>query len=243
MGKIKKAAYALIVLMVVQVGMDTTVFGKVSSSPVILEKIRQWRNTDFSSIVFQFGDPILFEKPVIEEDEVFIKFKDVTTELAAYSEYKIFGSWIRLEKEGSDLNILIGIPENFLRLNYYILENPYQLVIKFHKKTQPSLSSPEKKGDVVTVASALIVAKATIKKSLKTAGKLSVEKLLNFNFYQSNIREILSAFAIKHKINIVMTKEISGKVSVHLYQVTPDKAMDAITLAGGFRYRKHDDIY
>ncbi|MDL1963584.1 MAG: hypothetical protein LWW98_04440 [Deltaproteobacteria bacterium] len=112
---IKKVACALIVLMVVQVGMDTTVFGKVSSSPVIPEKTRQRRHP--------------------------------------------------------------------------------------------------------------------------------VKGLLNFNFYQSDIRKILSAFAIKHKINIVMAQGVSGKISVHLHQVTQDKALDAITLAGGFSYRKHDDVY
>jgi type II secretory pathway component GspD/PulD (secretin) len=240
---IKKAACALIVLMVVQVGMDTTVIGKVSSPTVILEKTRQWRHTDFSSIVFQFGGPILFEKPVIEEDEVFIKLKNVTTELASFREYKIFGSWVRLGKEGDDLNVRIGIPEDFLRLDHYILENPYRLAIKFYKKTKPSLSFPEKKGHDVTAAPAPIVAGATIKKSLKTAGQLPVEGLLNFNFYQSDIREILSAFAIKQEINIVMAQDVSGKVSVHLHQVTPDKALDAITLAGGFSYRKHDDVY
>lgn len=115
MGKIKKAACVLIVLMVVQVGMDTAVFGKVSSSPVIPEKTRQ--------------------------------------------------------------------------------------------------------------------------------GRHPVEELLNFNFYQSDIRKILSAFAIKHKINIVMAQDVSGKISVHLHQVTQDKALNAITLAGGFSYRKHDDVY
>ena len=112
---IKKIACALIVLMVVQLGMDTTVFGKVSSSPVIPEKTRQRRHP--------------------------------------------------------------------------------------------------------------------------------VEELLNFNFYQSDIRKILSAFAIKHKINIVMAQAVSGKVSVHLHQVTQDKALNAITMAGGFSYRKHDDVY
>ena len=120
---IKKAACALIVLMVVQVGMNTTVFGKVSSPPVIPEETRQRRHTDFS------------------------------------------------------------------------------------------------------------------------AGQLPVEELLDFNFYQSDIREILSAFAIKQEINIVMAQDVSGNVSVHLHQVTPDKALNAITLAGGFSYRKHDDVY
>jgi type IV pilus assembly protein PilQ len=40
-----------------------------------------------------------------------------------------------------------------------------------------------------------------------------------------------------------MAQEVSGKVSVHLHQVTPDKALDAITMAGGFSYRKQNDVY
>jgi len=66
---------------------------------------------------------------------------------------------------------------------------------------------------------------------------------MSLNFREIDIRELVSALAIKREINIVMSKEVSGKVSVHLYQVTLDEALEAITLAGGFSYKKYGDLY
>ena len=66
---------------------------------------------------------------------------------------------------------------------------------------------------------------------------------ITLNFPEVNIRSLLSALAIKQEINIVMAQEVSGKISVHLYQVTLDKALEAVTLAGGFRFRKLGDVY
>jgi hypothetical protein len=59
------------------------------------------------------------------------------------------------------------------------------------------------------------------------------ENLLTLNFYQSDIREILSALAMQQKTNIVTAHDVSGKVSLHLYQVPFDKALNAICQAGG----------
>jgi len=67
--------------------------------------------------------------------------------------------------------------------------------------------------------------------------------LMSLNFREIDIRELISALAIKHEINVAMSNEVSGKVSIHLYQVTFDEALAAITLAGGFTYQKHGDLY
>lgn len=67
--------------------------------------------------------------------------------------------------------------------------------------------------------------------------------LMSLNFREVDIRELISALAIKREINVAMSNEVSGKVSIHLYQVTFDEALDAITLAGGFTYQKHGDLY
>ncbi len=69
------------------------------------------------------------------------------------------------------------------------------------------------------------------------------ENLLTLNFVQTDIREILSALAIQQEKNIVMAKDVSGEVSVHLYQVPFDRALDLICQAGGFRFRKQGNIY
>jgi type IV pilus secretin PilQ/predicted competence protein len=69
------------------------------------------------------------------------------------------------------------------------------------------------------------------------------KKLLTLNFYQGDIREILSGLAMQQQINIVTSKDVSGKVSVHLYKVPFKRALDAICQAGGFSYHKQGNIY
>jgi type II secretory pathway component GspD/PulD (secretin) len=67
--------------------------------------------------------------------------------------------------------------------------------------------------------------------------------LINLSLVDTDIRDALSALAIDQEINIATATEVSGKISVHLYQVTLEKALHAITLAGGFSYHKHGDVY
>jgi type IV pilus secretin PilQ/predicted competence protein len=83
----------------------------------------------------------------------------------------------------------------------------------------------------------------SVEKSPEAVKQLSTNNLMTLNFYQVDVREALSAIAMKREINIVTATDVSGKISVHLYQVTLGQALDAITLAGGFSYNKHDDFY
>lgn len=84
---------------------------------------------------------------------------------------------------------------------------------------------------------------APIEKKQQVISQSPDNQLLTLNFYQVNIREILSAFAMQQKKNIVVAQDVSGEVSVHLYQVPFDKALTAICRAGGFRYHKLGDVY
>jgi type II secretory pathway component GspD/PulD (secretin) len=68
-------------------------------------------------------------------------------------------------------------------------------------------------------------------------------KKISLNLFNVDIRKALSALAMKQEINIATAKEVSGKISVHLYQVTLDEALEAITLAGGFHYIKSGELY
>ncbi len=67
--------------------------------------------------------------------------------------------------------------------------------------------------------------------------------LLSLNFREIDIRGLISALAMQREINVVMSKDVSGKVSVHLYKVTLEEALVAITLAGGFTYQKYGGLY
>ena len=82
-------------------------------------------------------------------------------------------------------------------------------------------------------------------KELETDNKVTLKdnQLISLNYLDVDIRKALSALAMEREINIATAKDVSGKISVHLYQVTLDEALEAITLAGGFSYHKHGDLY
>jgi len=71
----------------------------------------------------------------------------------------------------------------------------------------------------------------------------SGQDLLTMNFYKRDIREILSALALQQQVNIVMAKEVSGEVSVYLYRVSLERALNSICQAGGFSYNKQGNVY
>jgi len=81
----------------------------------------------------------------------------------------------------------------------------------------------------------------------KSQAKLSIEStsndLMSLNFFDVDIREILSALAIQREINIVAAREVSGEISLHLFDINLNQALEAICLAGGFTYYKRNDMY
>ncbi len=69
------------------------------------------------------------------------------------------------------------------------------------------------------------------------------EDLLSLNFINVDIKAALSAIAMEREINITTGQGVSGPVTVHLYNVSLEQALNAITLAGGFRYHHYRDLY
>ena len=67
--------------------------------------------------------------------------------------------------------------------------------------------------------------------------------LISINFIDVDIRSALSALAIEQEINIASSQEVGGNISVHLNKVTLDQALEAITMAGGFEYKKNKGLY
>ncbi len=67
--------------------------------------------------------------------------------------------------------------------------------------------------------------------------------LITVNFIDVDIREALSTISMGQEIDVALAKDVSGDISVHLYHVPLDKALDAITMAGGFDYQKRGNLY
>jgi type IV pilus secretin PilQ/predicted competence protein len=146
MGKSNhKAVCVLLAFLVVPVALGAGLSGEVfSASPIVLETIRGGRHPDYASIVFQFGGRALCEKPRVLGNEVLVKLKNVRTDIAPFRQYKSFDSWVMLEQAGNDLNVRVGLPENFMRLSHFLMENPDRLVINLYEKKRPSPPPPQK---------------------------------------------------------------------------------------------------
>ena len=65
----------------------------------------------------------------------------------------------------------------------------------------------------------------------------------SYNFQDIDIRQALSALAQDQEINLIMSPEVTGKITVHLHKLTLEEAIRGISMAGGFTFRKQDDSY
>jgi type IV pilus secretin PilQ/predicted competence protein len=113
---------------------------------------------------------------------------------------------------------------------------PGPMVGSHEKEAKPALDNPAESQKTIALPK-------TAQPSPKVVGQLTGDGLITLSFHQIDVRELLSALAMKRELNIVMAPDVSGKVSLHLYRVTPDEALDAITLAGGCSYTRHGTAY
>ncbi len=67
--------------------------------------------------------------------------------------------------------------------------------------------------------------------------------LITLNFIDVDVREILSSISLQQEVSIVPAQGVSGAISVHLYQVPLDKAMEYVSLAAGCVYQKRGEMY
>jgi len=66
---------------------------------------------------------------------------------------------------------------------------------------------------------------------------------MNINFFDMDVRDALWALALKHELNVVMAPDVSGKITVHLFGVTLEEALDALASAAKLSYGKHGRTY
>jgi len=114
-------------------------------------------------------------------------------------------------------------------------------------KVAEKTGSPAAKPKPPPAAAPKQIGKAERPESLEpgaeAAAKPPPEELLTLNFYQTDIRELLSALAMQRELNIVLSQEVTGNVSVQLHKMTLIQALDAISLAGDVNYSKSGGVY
>ncbi len=69
------------------------------------------------------------------------------------------------------------------------------------------------------------------------------DDLMSLNFFDVDIREVLSALAMQREINVVAAPEVTGEISLHLFDVTFSQALEAVCSAGGFAYYQKNGMY
>ena len=69
------------------------------------------------------------------------------------------------------------------------------------------------------------------------------DDLMSLNFFDVDIREVLSALAMQREINVVAAPEVTGEISLHLFDVTFSQALEAVCSAGGFTYYQKNGMY
>jgi type II secretory pathway component GspD/PulD (secretin) len=71
----------------------------------------------------------------------------------------------------------------------------------------------------------------------------TTDDMMSLNFFDVDIREVLSALALQREINVVAAPEVSGNISLHLFDVTLNQALEAVCSAGGFAFYKKNGMY
>jgi len=67
---------------------------------------------------------------------------------------------------------------------------------------------------------------------------------ISIDYNEANLVSVLQALAYSFNLNLVLTKDVKGKVSAHLQNITIDEALNAILRVNGYRFvRKGDIIY
>ncbi len=212
--------------------------------PIRLTRIRSITGKGYAALIFKFDRTIQAQNPEIRENEIITRFDRVTTTLKTSREYANIDSWVELEPEEGRMTARIGLPKDFSRMDHYLNPRKNKWIIRLYKKKPDDPAGRTEEAEPpVPKNPETPPATPAVEKETEPQETVRSNGLLTLNFFQSDIQEILSALAIEREINIATAQNVGGKVSVHLYQVTLEEALNAIALAGGFQYQKKDDLY
>lgn len=67
-------------------------------------------------------------------------------------------------------------------------------------------------------------------------------KKISIDYNEANLVSVLKALAYSFDLNLVMTKDITGKVSAQLQNITIDEALNAILSVNGYKFVRKDNI-
>lgn len=69
------------------------------------------------------------------------------------------------------------------------------------------------------------------------------QQRITLNYRDINIRDAFSALAMEFKINIVLSNEVQGTITLHVFGLTLEEALSTIAAAGGYEYKTTGTIH
>lgn len=66
---------------------------------------------------------------------------------------------------------------------------------------------------------------------------------ITLNYRDVNIRDAFSSLAMEFKLNIVMSNEVQGTITLHVFNMTLEQSLSAIAMAGGYDYEKTGTLH
>jgi type II secretory pathway component GspD/PulD (secretin) len=69
------------------------------------------------------------------------------------------------------------------------------------------------------------------------------EQLITLNYRDMDIRNAFSALAMEFKLNIVMSNDVQGNITLHLFGLPLEDALSTIALAGGYEYKNDKGLH
>jgi type II secretory pathway component GspD/PulD (secretin) len=186
-----------------------------ASTPV-LQSIAWQKFDDRGEAVFTFKGIPAIEEPVITKNRVNIYCKDTVSSLAPYQSGKKIKSWAQLKQANGQLSVELAIPAHLPKVRHAVVKESGQLIVSFHAADR----------------------KEEAPKTAPPSGHL-----LSLNFHESDIKQALLGLAMNQNVNIVVSPEVTGKVTVHLSNLPLEEAISSITMAGGYHYRFEKGTY
>jgi len=80
----------------------------------------------------------------------------------------------------------------------------------------------------------------------KTSGpspSMSDNPRLTLNYRDMDIRDAFSSLAMEFKINIVLSNEVQGAITMHLFGQTLEEVLATLAVAGGYAYKKEGFLH
>jgi len=215
---------------------------------VLLKEIRAGRHALFNSVVFEFDAPFEFLPPSVEDDEVRCRLVGVSTGLQHYRKYRAVDSWVRMEEDGGDIAVSLGLPADAPEMRFLVMEGPPRLVVNLYRpKELAAAVAPEPEPPPVAAAADAKPAAVDAEPVLLARNDpppavvptvvvppAPRDSRVTVSFRDVSMAEAFEMLSRKERVNVVLGKGVTGQVNCNLYDVPLKEAIIAIADSAGY---------